>query len=46
MGNHVDAAVLKLGGDRVLVHVHVVLVDRVHDELIAFGLHPSSDEGG
>jgi hypothetical protein len=36
---------LELGGDGVLVHVDVVLVDGVHDELVALGLHPGGDEG-
>jgi hypothetical protein len=29
----------------VLVHVDVVLVDGVHDELVALWLHPGGDEG-
>jgi hypothetical protein len=36
---------LELGGDGVLVHVDVVLVDGGHDELVALGLHPGGDEG-
>jgi hypothetical protein len=36
---------LELRGDGVLVHVDVVLVDGVHDELVALGLHPRGDEG-
>lgn len=36
---------LELGGDGILVHVDVVLVDRGHDELIALRLHPGGHEG-
>jgi hypothetical protein len=36
---------LELSGDGVLVHVDVVLVDGVLDELVALGLHPRGDEG-
>ncbi|RRT72892.1 hypothetical protein B296_00012046 [Ensete ventricosum] len=35
---------LELGGDGVLVHVDVVLVDGGHDELVALRLHPGGDE--
>ena len=35
---------LKLGGNGVLVHVNIVFVDRVHNKLITFRLHPSSHE--
>ena len=45
MGDHVDTPILNLGGNRVLVHVDVVFIDGVHDELVAFGLHPRGDEG-
>jgi len=38
-------AYLQLGGDGVLVHVDVVLVDGGLDELVALGLHPRGDEG-
>jgi hypothetical protein len=36
---------LQLGGDGVLVHVDVVFVERLDDELVAFGLHPRRGEG-
>ena len=37
-------ACLELGGDGVLVHVGVVLVDALEDEPVALGLHPRGDE--
>jgi hypothetical protein len=35
---------LELGGDRVLVHVDVVLVDGSHHELVTLRLHPGGHE--
>ena len=35
---------LELSGDGVLVHVDVILVDGVHDELVALRLHPRRHE--
>ena len=35
---------LKLSGNGVLVHVNIVFVDGVHNKLITFRLHPSSDK--
>ena len=37
---------LKFGGDRVLVHVDIVLVNGSHDEFVALRLHPRGHEGG
>uniref|UniRef100_A0A8R7V8N9 Uncharacterized protein n=1 Tax=Triticum urartu TaxID=4572 RepID=A0A8R7V8N9_TRIUA len=42
---HPERTDLELGGDWVLVHVDVVLVDGFHHELAALGLHPGGDEG-
>jgi hypothetical protein len=39
-----EALYLELGGDGVLVHVDVVLVDGCLDELVTLGLHPRGDE--
>lgn len=36
---------LELGGDGVLIHVNVVLVDGGHDQLVALRLHPRRHEG-
>jgi len=38
-------AYLQLGGDGILIHVDVVFVERLHYELVAFGLHPCRAEG-
>jgi hypothetical protein len=43
-GTYACYACLELGGDRVLVHVGVVLVDALEDELVALGLHPRGHE--
>jgi hypothetical protein len=40
----VYAPVLDLGGDRVLVHVSVVLVGGLEHELVALGFHPRGHE--
>jgi len=37
---------LKLSGDRVLVHVDVVLIESGHDEFVTLGLHPCRNERG
>lgn len=36
---------LELGGDRIFIHVNIVLVNRFHDEFVTLRFHPSGDEG-
>lgn len=37
---------LELCSDRILIHIHIVLVNGSHYEFVALRLHPSGDEGG
>ena len=41
--SHTD---LELSGDRILIHVNVVLVKGSHDELVTLRLHPSGHKRG
>jgi len=36
---------VKVCGDRILIHVNIVLVDGFHDEFVALFLHGSGDKG-
>lgn len=37
---------LKLSGDRVFIHVDVILVNGIHDKLVALRFHPCCNERG
>ena len=36
---------MKLSGNRVLIHVNIILVDGLHDQLVTLRLHQRGDEG-
>jgi len=36
---------VKVSGDRIFIHVYIVLVDGFHDELVTLFLHGSGDKG-
>lgn len=41
-----DITNLEVSGDRVLIHVNIVLVEWSHDELVTLRLHPSGNKRG
>ena len=36
---------MKLSGNRVLIHVDIILVDGLHDKFVTLGLHQRGDKG-